>query len=322
MLTFLSIIGVFVIYSVHGDNYPYSDSSNSIGWELDWSLTDEFWNQNTLNSDKWWDYNPNWLGRAPGLFDPDNVEVTDNKLYMSAGVDWNMAQEYKDKGYYTYTTSAVTAKNPLLYGYVEIRAKVGGSRVSSAFWLSNDQRGSTGTWTEIDIFEQAGTVDTTWDDYHVLHSNTHVFALSGVDSWNLASTCGCTGTSDCKDPDWWSRDDITSFSDDYHIYGLWWTSSFIKMYVDGELIRTTTNKCFHQELYLKFDRETFPNWFGLPDTSDLPDDPFIIDYVRTWKQTGTSSDSSYITITNKDGITDYWYAVRISGLPDGVKVSC
>ena len=102
--------------------------------------------------------------------------------------------------------------------------------------MSNDDRGGSGTWTEIDIFEQAGTIATKWNDYHVLHSNTHVFALKGTSNNNLASKCGCSGTSDCKDPGYWSKDAVKSFSDDYHIYGMWWTSSFIKLYVDGELI--------------------------------------------------------------------------------------
>eukprot|EP00486_Rosalina_sp_Unknown_P005368 CAMPEP_0201575906 /NCGR_PEP_ID=MMETSP0190_2-20130828/21354_1 /ASSEMBLY_ACC=CAM_ASM_000263 /TAXON_ID=37353 /ORGANISM="Rosalina sp." /LENGTH=190 /DNA_ID=CAMNT_0048006099 /DNA_START=5 /DNA_END=573 /DNA_ORIENTATION=- len=190
MLVIFTIIIASVAY---GANYPYSDSSNSAGWTQDWTLSDEFWNQNTLDSSKWYDYNPGWLGRQPGLFVADNVEVGNGKLYMNSGIDWNMKQEYKNKGFHTFTTSAVTAKNSLLYGYVEIKAKVGGSRVSSAFWLSNDDRGGSGTWTEIDIFEQAGTVRTKWNDYHVFHSNTHIFALKGTSANNLASKCGCTG---------------------------------------------------------------------------------------------------------------------------------
>ena len=130
------IASLYLFCPVDAANYPYSDSSNTVGWTQDWTLTDEFWNQYKLDSSKWYDYNPNWLGRQPGLFDSDNIQVKKGKLYMHSAVDWNIAQKYKDKGYHTFTTSAVTAKNSLLYGYVEIKAKVGGSRVSSAFWLS------------------------------------------------------------------------------------------------------------------------------------------------------------------------------------------
>ena len=35
----------------------------------------------------------------------------------------------------------------------------------------------------------------------------------------------------------------------------------------------------------------------------------------------SSSSNGYITITNKDGINDNWYAVRISGIPDGKWIS-
>ena len=135
MLAVITIIIASLFLSrTNGANYPYSDSSNSVGWTQDWTLSDEFWNQNSLDSSKWYDYNPNWLGRQPGLFVADNVEVKNGKLYLHSGIDWNIAQKYKNQGFHTYTTSAVTAKNSLLYGYVEIKAKVGGSRVSSAFW--------------------------------------------------------------------------------------------------------------------------------------------------------------------------------------------
>lgn len=314
---FLLFTTILITYSVYGA-YPRTDQSNSMGWTPVWQLTDEF--ANGFNSGKWYNYNPGWLGRQPGLFAPKNVEVKNGKLYMKSGIDWNMKQEYKNKGYHTFTTSAVTAKTSLLYGYVEIKAKVGGSRVSSAFWLSNNQKWGGGSWTEIDVFEAAGRVGTTYNNYHILHSNTHVFSLKGTNFNNVPSKCVCNvkKAGDCSDPGYWSTDSIGSFSDGYHIYGLHWTRNWFKIYVDGKLIRTTTNRCLHQELFLKFDRETFPNWFGLPAVKDIPDAPFIIEYVRTWKQTGSGGGS--ITLENKDGITQWWYAVRVSGLKNGVTI--
>jgi hypothetical protein len=36
-------------------------------------------------------------------------------------------------------------------------------------------------------------------------------------------------------------------------------------------------------LYLIFDSETMPQWFGMPDDKDLPS-TFCVEYVRAWKK--------------------------------------
>jgi hypothetical protein len=39
---------------------------------------------------------------------------------------------------------------------------------------------------------------------------------------------------------------------------------------------------WHYPLYLTFDSETMPEWFGMPNDKDLPS-TFSIEYVRAWK---------------------------------------
>ena len=39
---------------------------------------------------------------------------------------------------------------------------------------------------------------------------------------------------------------------------------------------------WHQPLFLIFDSETMPEWFGMPDDKDLPS-TFSLEYVRAWK---------------------------------------
>ena len=52
-------------------------------------------------------YFPGWLGRQPGLFDPDNVKVSNSKLQLWAQGGVTLNQSMQDKGYNNYTTSAV-----------------------------------------------------------------------------------------------------------------------------------------------------------------------------------------------------------------------
>jgi hypothetical protein len=43
------------------------------------------------------------------------------------------------------------------------------------------------------------------------------------------------------------------------------------------------NTHWHQPLFLIFDSETMPEWFGMPDDEDLPS-TYSIKYVRAWKR--------------------------------------
>jgi hypothetical protein len=57
----------------------------------------------------------------------------------------------------------------------------------------------------------------------------------------------------------------------------------LRFYVDGVLVRSVENTHWHQPLYLIFDSETMPKWFGMPDDKDLPS-TFSVEYVRAWKK--------------------------------------
>ena len=43
-------------------------------------------------------------------------------------------------------------------------------------------------------------------------------------------------------------------------------------------MRRVENTHWHQPLYLIFDSETMPDWFGMPDDADLPS-TFSVEYV-------------------------------------------
>lgn len=230
-------------------------------WEPITALTDEF-NSNLLDNTKWHDHNPAWKGRKPALFLPENVSVKDGMLCLEA-----KAETVPDapEGYHSFTTASVKAKSLVRYGYFEIRAKLMNAGVCNAFWFYD---ATPDMWTEIDVFEIGGGVT---GKEKTDHTNVHVF-----------HTPDYKGTTENHISDSIAWESPTNLADDFHVYALEWDKEEIKWYVDGEIIRTKKNEYWHQPLYLVFDAETMPDWFGLPDPKDLPA-AFQIDYVRSWK---------------------------------------
>ncbi|MHB0956874.1 MAG: family 16 glycosylhydrolase [Pirellulaceae bacterium] len=69
------------------------------------------------------------------------------------------------------------------------------------------------------------------------------------------------------------------FADDCHGFGLDWSKDEIKYFLDGLLVRSVENTHWHQPLFLIFDRETIPEWFGMPADKELPS-TFNVEYMR------------------------------------------
>ena len=230
-------------------------------WKFVPELSDEF-NGRSLDTVKWYPFNPGWKGRAPGYFSPANVEVNHGKLILTSKTETlsGLPPEY-----HTFTTAAVKSKLRMLYGYYEVRFKPMDSRASSAFWFYAID---PDIWTEIDVFEICGRhPDKAWEKKYF--ATTHVMKFPGLDS---------TGVHDNIE---WK----TSYrlADDFQTCGLEWNEKELKWYLNGEVIRTRKNDYWHQPLEMNFDSETMPEWFGLPDISD-PAGHFQIDYVRVWKE--------------------------------------
>jgi beta-glucanase (GH16 family) len=227
-------------------------------WEPILELSDEF-NGTALNAGKWYDHNPHWRGRQPGFFSRRNVAVTNGQLQLTARVE-----DLKDlpEGYHTFTTAAVKSRIAVKYGYFEIKCRAMKSRASSAFWFYQDTKEE---WTEIDVFEICG-VGKGWSNRY--HMNAHVFRSPTVTN-HLAHHAE------------WSAP--FAFADGFHVYALEWDRAVIRWYVDGRVVRELPNTHWHQPLFMNFDSETMPGWFGLPDKADLPS-TFRIDYVRSWRR--------------------------------------
>lgn len=74
----------------------------------------------------------------------------------------------------------------------------------------------------------------------------------------------------------------TRFAEAFQVFGFEWTPKVLRWYVDGVLVHTVQNTDWHQPLYLIFDSETMPEWFGMPRDTDLPF-TFCVEYVRVWR---------------------------------------
>lgn len=245
------------------DAYPLSDQKNKGGWVKFEPMSDEFEGKE-LDHNKWTVGISWWKGRQPGLFSDNNVSVSDGKLHLTMRKE-KLQPEAEKLGYKDYTCAALHTKTRAGYGYYEVKAKPMNSAGSSAFWFQQDE---SSEWaTEIDVFEIGGNARGFESKYNM---NLHVFRTPQEQKhWSVGGVWVAP----------WR------LADDYHVYGLDWGKAEIKYFVDGVLVRTVENTHWHQPLYLIFDSETMPEWFGMPDDKDLPS-TFDVEYVRTWKAKG------------------------------------
>ncbi len=173
-----------------------------------------------------------------------------------------VSEEFEKLGYKDYTSAALHTKVRSSYGYYEVKAKPMNSGGSSSFWFQQDD--VPGWATEIDVFEIGGNAK---GFEHKYHMTLHV---SGTPTEKKHWSVGGVWEAPWR------------LADDYHIYGLDWGKDELKFYVDGVLVRSVENTHWHQSLFLIFDSETMPEWFGMPDDKDLPS-TFSVEYVRAWK---------------------------------------
>jgi beta-glucanase (GH16 family) len=243
------------------DSLPLSHQSDVGVWVKYEPMSDEF-EGGALDTDKWVRNMEWWKGRQPALFQAENVTVEDGQLLLTMRKE-PVPEEFHQRGYHDYTSAAVHSRDRTCYGYFEVKARPMDSAGSSSFWFQQD---ATPGWaTEIDVFEIGGKARGHENKYHM---NLHVLRTP------TERRHGSVG-GDWEAP--WR------LADDFHVYGLEWDKEDIKYYVDGVLVRRVRNTHWHQPLYLIFDSETMPNWFGMPDDKDLPS-TFHVEYVRAWKK--------------------------------------
>jgi len=233
-------------------------SSNS-SWEIIPELTDEFEGKR-LNSKKWFDYDPKWLGRKPAYFVRENISVVDGELHLLSRL--GDAQDKLPKGY-RYSTAAVKSKAAVKYGYFEVMCKPINSAITSAFWF---YKANSEAHTEIDVFE--GGVGEPGKQNDLLMA-AHVFKSPDLDEYDA---WGKT----------WKAPYHYNLADEYHIYALDWNKDRITWLVDNKVVYSQKNVHLHYPLNMMFSSETMESR-ALPLPGSLPG-TFKIKYVRSWRK--------------------------------------
>lgn len=272
---------------------PPLQAGNGMRWEPLWAMTDDFWSGKL--QDKWVRNADGITGRAPSFYKEENVTVTEHSMILQAREDqprvggkvWqrNLDIQRSNKQsrsikplslHQDYSSAYVRSASKTLYGYFEICANLRDSEISSAFWLSNNEKQDThpklpSWWTEINVF----LYSTGNGNERMLNTNLHVHRFGDDASKQPISR-----------PE--SFDRGVKLSDEAHKFALDWNERYITWLIDDIAVRKVKNLYHHRPLYLKFDSQTFPKLFGLPATrshsknGSLGD--FEIFYVRCWKR--------------------------------------
>ena len=265
---------------------PASDPTNSGGWVLNEELSDEF-EGTELDKKRWFVEGQNgdyyiWKGRAPSQFVPHNAIVEDGKLKIRTQwePDYNFSNEsYADgKNNDTYgtfegkplpvTTAGIITNKRFLYGYMEVKSKVGNSNMTGAFW-------AIGYEQELDIFEQMGNPKI---EGTILATSVR----AAVHDWSPPAV------RPTKAFYYDERDLPYRTADEFHIYGAEWGEDYLKIYRDGELKAHFTQDelgldwVLNNPMEIWLDSEIF-KWLGVPHKEELPAD-FEIEYMRVWQK--------------------------------------
>jgi len=259
-----------VAYSSTGHTVTASkDVTVYVTEELSLIWSDEF-NTNGAPSTSKWNYD---MGNGSGGWGNNELQFYTNRSENVIQKDGNLvikAIKESYQGYdYTSTRLKTQGKFSFTYGRVEVRAKLPQGRGTwPAIWMLGDNITSAG-WPacgEIDIMEYVGYQPDVI--YTSIHTTSSFGDTVNHDSFNLATA-----------------------EEEFHIYGIEWTETEIKFFVD-ETIHYTYKPTAYNDQTWPFNKNQFlilnlaigGNWGGLQGVDDtiFPQE-FSIDYVRVYQ---------------------------------------
>jgi len=168
------------------------------------------------------------------------------------------------------------------YGYAEMRIKMPSKRGSwPAFWMLDN-----GWPPEIDIMEYPLFVNETTSDQY--YANSH---------WS-------TGSGNASNGQWIDRN--VDLGAAFHTYGLEWTSTQLKYYFDGVLVKTASNQASFQNMYTIFNYAV-DGWPGAPSLTQWSageSDVTQADWFRVWQKPTSAPDTTWTLGTGTSGSWD------------------
>lgn len=277
-------------------------------WVLNTDFSDEF-NGTELDSNKWLDFHPSWIGRAPGLFMPSQVSVKDGYLQIKGEKMKNdtIVHAYGRDITFNIKGGAVVSKKSVFLGYYECRVKAAATTMSTTFWFSG--KGGKGPnecdsyGQEWDIQECIGRNGDFKGSYFAngMHSNAHYWYT------------------DCNDEKFDHRapqvrfEDVELASEDFHVYGGWWRDEKSASYYYDN--RAPKHQKFYDKvsdtpmdkpMFMRLVCETYPfPWISLPTDEELADprkNTVYYDWVRGYELV----DVTESTVLNQDELIDIY----------------
>jgi Carbohydrate binding module (family 6) len=230
-------------------------------------LTDDF---NSFNTNKWQKGHPYWSGRAPSVYNNNNIAVHNGLLRLNMSV-----KDSSQNGNWIWAACVTSKEKSFTKGmYSEVKVRVANLSATSSFWMQ-------GAYSEIDVIENYGNViNNTWRhlDY-TMESNTHYFP----NGW----------ANDQKTQKHFTNPNNARHADRYNTYGVWWKDNRnISFYRDGvEVGSVYTGGNFDEPMYMFFDMETFTWGPGIPTQAQLNDggkNSAYYDYVKTYRLVNTT----------------------------------
>lgn len=236
------------------------------GWTL--VFADEFETPGSLDPSKW-AYDLGYIANEEKQYYTSRSE----NVRAEAGTLVIEAHKEAYQGY-AYTSARVTTRGrfELLYGRVEVRAKLPAGRGTwPAIWMlgTNIDQAGWPTCGEIDIMENVG-----FDPLRI-HASVHTAAYN--------HTIGTHKTAIVT---------ITNPADDFHVYAMEWYADHIDVFVDGQKYFTFRNEGtgsrawpFDKPQYLLLNLAIGGSWGGQQgiDDAQFPK-RLLVDYVRIYQQ--------------------------------------
>ena len=281
-------------------------------WKPVPNLSDEF-SGSTLN-DKW---NPNpiangfyWPGRFPGLFEVENVRVTNGELWLEAEkFESPKAVNGKNWTHGGAIVRSVDFVQPTMY--IEARMRTTETLMSGTFWMQNSRNDCENVpKTELDVTESIGRKTNTYRQPELSWYREVAEAFNrGINSTARRRETNCATFANRGKR---AKGNIDP-SEDFHIYGFYWeTPTRLHFYFDGEYVYSITDPPIElaHGMAIIVAIETYDfNWpsgnlvtdgFKLPNGQDrsLKDRSTRYDWIRTWEIDGTLSNTD-LTYNNK-----------------------